>query len=191
MRTARWIWRTRRSSEWPSETASGGSSQWTATISLSIAFTDESALQLSRRSIEERLAAATARRWHQRSTSPAAQPRGARERALGLDGQLAQQVLFETFMRYAQLSDWSPTVQTQGSRASRSNSATNSERIVLDGTVSPSLSLPTFGPIYTASQVSNLLDQKSRSEDFYCPSSSSNTSRSQFPFRRPSDRTDH
>src|SRR5882762_3405812 len=93
MRTARWIWRTRRSSEWPSETASGGSSPWTATISLSIAFTDESALQLSRRSIEKRLAAATARRWHQRSTSPAAQPRGARERALGLDGQLAQQVL--------------------------------------------------------------------------------------------------
>src|ERR1700680_3527678 len=49
MPTDRWISRMRRSSELLNEKASGGSSQWTATISPSIAFTDESVFPLSRK----------------------------------------------------------------------------------------------------------------------------------------------
>src|SRR5215472_2546913 len=53
MPTARWISRTRHLSEWLSEKASGGSSQWTATTSGSTAFTDGSALQSSHRRTPE------------------------------------------------------------------------------------------------------------------------------------------
>src|SRR4029077_8718762 len=53
MQTARRISRTRHSSEWLSEKASGGSSQWTAAISWSIAFTDGSVLQSSHRRTRE------------------------------------------------------------------------------------------------------------------------------------------
>src|ERR1035438_5081789 len=80
MPTARWISRTRHLSEWLSEKASGGSSQWTATISRSIAFTDGSVLQSSRRRTPEYGSPLT------RSARPSrvAQPSLARGRSIAL-----------------------------------------------------------------------------------------------------------
>src|SRR5215467_14060581 len=80
MPTARWISRTPHLSESLSEKASGGSSQWTATISRSTAFTDGSALQSSHRRAPEYGSPLT------RSARPrrAAQPSLARGRLIAL-----------------------------------------------------------------------------------------------------------